>query len=60
VYPLEICWIALRRGVTMRESWAYAFFMTLGKFAEFQGILKFFWHRLRGQGVELIEYKKVA
>jgi GT2 family glycosyltransferase len=58
VYPLEVCWIALRRGITRSESWIYALFMTLAKFAEFQGVLKFIWRRWRSQDIELIEYKK--
>lgn len=60
IYPLEICWIALRRGAALPESWTYALFMTLSKFAEFQGILQFLWRRWRGDRGELIEYKKAA
>ena len=26
VYPLEICWIALRRGGTQRDAWMYGLF----------------------------------
>jgi GT2 family glycosyltransferase len=57
VYPLQICRIALRRGPMTPGSWAYALFITLAKFAEFQGIMKFLWRRRHGQPVALIEYK---
>jgi glycosyltransferase involved in cell wall biosynthesis len=43
VYPLEIFWIALRRGITRRDSWIYAFFMTL---------------HWGSQDIRIIEYKK--
>lgn len=57
VYILQICRIAFARGPASSLSWAYAILMTLGKFAEFQGILKFYWHQLHGQPATLIEYK---
>jgi glycosyltransferase involved in cell wall biosynthesis len=57
VYPLQICRVALHRKGINRKSFAYAVFMTLAKFAEFQGILKFAWRRLRGHTLQLIEYK---
>jgi glycosyltransferase involved in cell wall biosynthesis len=60
VYPLEICWIALRRGIADRDSWIYALFMTVAKFAEFQGILKFAWRHWRIEDFKIIEYKKSA
>jgi hypothetical protein len=57
IYPLQICRVAITRGPASSQSWSYAFFMTLAKFAEFQGVLKFCWRRLRHGTVELIEYK---
>ncbi len=57
IYPAQICRVAIARGPTSSQSWAYAFYMTLAKFAELQGILKFYWRRFRRQAVELIEYK---
>jgi GT2 family glycosyltransferase len=60
IYPLQICRIALRRGITDPKSWTYALLMMLGKFAELQGILRFHWLCWRGQRVELIDYKKVG
>jgi len=57
IYPLQVCRIAIIRGPTSSDSWIYALFVTLGKFAAFQGVLKFYWRRLRRRSVELIEYK---
>jgi GT2 family glycosyltransferase len=57
VYPLQICRIAFARGPASAESWIYASFMTLAKFAEFQGFVKFHLHRWRRVAVTLIEYK---
>jgi GT2 family glycosyltransferase len=57
IYPLQIFRVALKRGVTSPDSWAYGFFMTMAKFAELQGALRFLWSRWRRHGVRLIEYK---
>jgi GT2 family glycosyltransferase len=59
IYPLQVLRVALRRGPSNVESWIYALFITLAKFSEFQGIAKFYWHRLRGRKRELIEYKRI-
>jgi glycosyltransferase involved in cell wall biosynthesis len=56
-YPLQIIRIACKRGALLPESWYYAFLMTVCKFAEFEGILKFYWHQLGGRSTGLIEYK---
>jgi len=57
IYPLQVCRIATARGPTSTDSWAYALFVTLAKFAELQGVLKFYWRGLRRKSVEWIEYK---
>jgi glycosyltransferase involved in cell wall biosynthesis len=57
IYPLQVCRIAINRGATALQSWSYAFFMTLAKFAEFQGVLRFCWSTLQHRTVALIEYK---
>jgi GT2 family glycosyltransferase len=57
IYPLQICRIAIARGPASSKCWSYAFFLTLAKFAELQGILKFCWRRLNQQSSTLIEYK---
>lgn len=57
VYPIQILQIATRRDPTTWQSWIYGTFSTIGKFAEFQGILKFHANLWRGKTSELIEYK---
>jgi glycosyltransferase involved in cell wall biosynthesis len=57
LYPLQIGRIAWSRGLGELESWTYGSFITLAKFAELQGILKFYGRRWRGRGIQLIEYK---
>jgi GT2 family glycosyltransferase len=58
IYPLQVCRIGVRRGPTNPESWTYALFMVVGKFAAFYGILKYWWRRSTGRGTDLIEYKR--
>jgi glycosyltransferase involved in cell wall biosynthesis len=57
IYLLQIGRIALRKGSAGTNSRIYALFMTLAKFAEFEGILKFYWRRWRGRAAVLFEYK---
>jgi hypothetical protein len=56
-YPLQVCRIAIIRGAFSSMSWVYAAFVTLAKFAEVQGIVKFYWRGLSRQTIALIEYK---
>jgi GT2 family glycosyltransferase len=57
LYPLQIGRIAWRLGLGELESWTYGSLITLAKFAELQGILKFYGRRWRGGDPQLIEYK---
>lgn len=57
VFPLQVCRLAVARGGTDPFSWSYGLFITLAKFAEFQGILTYWWRRIRGNTIKLIEYK---
>jgi glycosyltransferase involved in cell wall biosynthesis len=57
LYPLQIGRIAMRQGMSDRQSWAYALFMTVSKFAELQGMLKYLWRRWNGTAIQLIEYR---
>jgi GT2 family glycosyltransferase len=59
VYPLQIARIACKTGGSA-WSWTYAFFMVLGKFAELEGVLRYWWRRWRGNKVRLIEYKSAG
>lgn len=51
-YPVQILRLARRTG-----DWAEAVFLTVGKFPEAQGALRFWIKRLIGQKSTLIEYK---
>ena len=50
-WPLQV----LRLGP--REGWTRAFFLTLGKVPEAQGVIEYHLRRLTGQRADLIEYK---
>ncbi len=56
-YPAQIARLAWREGPTDRFAWIQAFFLTLGKFPETQGILGYWAARLAGHRRGLIEYK---
>jgi GT2 family glycosyltransferase len=57
IYPLQVCRMAIRRGANCWNSWLYALFMGIAKFAQMQGLLKYYWRRWRGKTLQLIEYK---
>lgn len=57
VYPLQVVRLAFRKGPGDLFSWQWAFFMTLGNFAELVGMADYHWRRLRGRDIRLIEYK---
>lgn len=57
LYIAQVCRIGIVRQPHAAEPWAYAAFVTLAKFAEFQGVVKFYWRQLRHRPIELIEYK---
>ena len=56
VYPVQVARLALRNGGG-RVAWEQAVLLTLGKFAEAQGVLGFHWRRRMGRPAGLIEYK---
>lgn len=58
IYPLQTARIAMRHGVWRRESWIYAPFMMLAKFAQLYGAVKYCYRALRRRRIELIEYKR--
>ena len=55
-YPAQVARLALRRGGG-RSAWEWAFYTTIGKFAEAQGVLQYRWGRLTHRRRGLIEYK---
>lgn len=60
IYPIQVGRIAARRDVNSIDAWTYGIFIVLAMFAQFQGILKFYWHHWRGHTAELIDYKRAA
>lgn len=56
IWPLQVLRLARRMGGG-RAGWEAALFSVLGKFAEAQGALGYYWRRLRGRQGGLIEYK---
>jgi GT2 family glycosyltransferase len=57
VYPVQIARIALRRGAADLMSWRYGAFMTIAKFAEAAGAVKYVLSWILGRKTRLIEYK---
>ena len=51
-WPMQIVRLALRDN-----DWTRAFFLTLGKLPEANGVLSYGWTRIRGMKGKLIEYK---
>ena len=57
IYPLQVLRLAYKKGISSEMSWLQATFLTLSKFPEFQGILRYHTKKLFGQKSEIIEYK---
>ena len=57
LYPLQIGRLALKDGAGSRFAWERAALFTVGKFAEFQGILRLLWYTTRRRAATLVEYK---
>ena len=56
IYPAQIARLALKAG-GHRNAWTRAALLTVGKFAESWGIIRFYKGRYLGQRAKLIEYK---
>lgn len=59
-YGLQLLHIVrggLRRGWPSRDTWGYAFFTVLSRFPALQGLLEYYWRRMRHQSMTIIEYK---
>jgi glycosyltransferase involved in cell wall biosynthesis len=57
LYPLQVMRVAWRQGAGQIRSWFYAGLLSLSKFAEFSGIMKYWKDDLTGKQARLIEYK---
>jgi len=56
-YPAQIARLARRQPAGQPASWARAWFSTIGKFAEVQGIGRYWRDRLMARTPRIIEYK---
>jgi len=57
IYPLQVIRIALVKKQIVKAHWRYAFFVTLGKFPEMQGQVKFYLNKIFNSRSKIIEYK---
>ena len=57
IYPVRVARIKYKNTHIVKHDWLYAFFVTLGKFPETQGQLKFLFNRLMKKQSSIIEYK---
>ena len=57
IYVIQVCRMVLRDGPITWRSGGRATLITLSKFAEFKGILKFVWQYRQQRAPQLIEYK---
>lgn len=57
IYPVQIARVAARSGFRKGDSWVYALFVAIAKFAQLQGALLYCWRSWRKQPHQLIEYK---
>ena len=57
VYPLQWLRLSLKSQQPFKTASLQAFFLTIGKFAELAGQIKFLWHRYHDKQSHIIEYK---
>lgn len=57
IYPFLVIRLVLKDGASGAFAWWRALFLMLSKFPESQGVLRFWWNKLRGRAGTLIEYK---
>ena len=46
-----------KRGWASRDAWAYGFFTVISRFPALQGLLEYYWRRMRRRAMTIIEYK---
>lgn len=57
IYPIQIARIKFKNVHIVKHGWLYALFVTVGKFPEMQGQLKFLLNKLMKKQSSIIEYK---
>lgn len=58
LYPALICRTAVRRGPNKLSSWQFSTFMLLAKFAEMQGIARYWQSQISGKRPRRVDYKE--
>jgi hypothetical protein len=56
-YPVQFLRTGLKARAKGMNSWTYAWLLMIGKFAEAQGVLQFYWNLVTGLSARPIEYK---
>ena len=56
-YPMQVARIKYKNSQIIENGWLYAFFVTIGKFPEMQGQLRFLFNKLMKKQSHIIEYK---
>ena len=56
-YPLQWLRLSLKSQHHFKTASLQAFFLTIGKFAEMAGQIKFLWHHYHDKQSQIIEYK---
>jgi GT2 family glycosyltransferase len=60
LYGLQFAHIVLgcrKREWASRDAWAYGFFTVISRFPALQGLLEYYWRRMRRRPMTIIEYK---
>ena len=57
IYPLQVLRLTFKSKLPLKLAFLQAYYLTLGKFAEAVGQIKFTWHRYTHQQASIIEYK---
>lgn len=60
LYGLQLAHIVrggLKRGWTSRDARTYGFFTVISRFPALQGLLEYYWRRMRRRAMTIIEYK---
>jgi len=60
LYGLQLMHIARgcrKRGWASRDAWAYGFFTVMSRFPALQGLVEYYWRRMRRRAMTIIEYK---
>jgi GT2 family glycosyltransferase len=61
LYPIQFGWIvrrSIKRGWPLGHASIYAFFTVLTKFPALEGMLAYYWRRMRGKTITIMEHKE--